>query len=83
MYGIAGQEKDLVVVVEDIAAEGAAIAGENLSGREVEDLNRGRLFVRNLIEEGGSFLADTLDSALSASVQVRTKLVFVKGLFHA
>lgn len=59
-----------MAVVEDIAVEGAIIAGETLSPREVEDLNRGRLFVRNLIEEGGCFLADTIPSALSVSIKV-------------
>lgn len=60
-----------MAVVEDIP-EGTAIADETLSVREVEDLNRGRLFVRNLIEEGGCFLADVLHDALTATIQVRT-----------
>lgn len=60
-----------MAVVEDIAPDTAQIRGEALSAREVEDLNRGRLFVRNLLEEGrGSFLADDLSSALDATVTV-------------
>ena len=62
-----------MAVVEDIPEE-ATIAGETLSAREVQDLNRGRLFVRNLIEEGGCYLSDTLHSALRASIQVRVVL---------
>lgn len=59
-----------MAVVKDISNNEAVIAGETLSSREIEDLNRGRLFIRNLVEEGGCFLADSLESALSISVKV-------------
>ena len=58
-------------VVEDIPVDTqTAIGGEVLSPREVEDLNRGRLFTRNLIEEGGCILTSSLTSALSDSIKV-------------
>lgn len=56
-------------MVEDICADGT-IAGEALSTREIQDLNRGRLFIRNLVEEGGCQLSDSISSALTAVVQV-------------
>ena len=56
-------------MVEDICADGT-IAGEALSTREIQDLNRGRLFIRNLVEEGGCLLSDSISSALTAAVQV-------------
>ena len=59
-----------MAVVEDISSKGAVISGETLSERETEDLNRGRLFTRNLVEEGGCLLADCLQSALTSSMQV-------------
>lgn len=72
---LAGQSRDVVSVVEDISA-GATIAGEALSDREIQDLNRGRLFIRNLVEEGGCLLSDSIESALSASVQmIKEKLL--------
>lgn len=65
-----GQGRDLVTVVEDIDEKGAVIGGETLSSREAQDLNRGRLFTRNLVEEGGCLLADSLQSALTSSIHV-------------
>lgn len=56
--------------MQDISSKGAIISGETLSEREREDLNRGRLFTRNLVEEGGCLLADCLQSALASSIQV-------------
>lgn len=82
MHTYTGQTQELVVVVEDICIEGATIAGETLSARETQDLNRGRLFVRNLVEEGGCLLADCVASALTATVQVGTGCMYmwVSGL---
>lgn len=65
-----GQGQDLVAIVEDIGLDGAVIAGETLSDREIQDLNRGRLFTRNIMEESGCLLADSLHSGLIASIKV-------------
>lgn len=66
-----GQGQDLVALVEDIGLDGrAVIAGETLSDREIQDLNRGRLFTRNIMEESGCLLADSLHSGLIASIKV-------------
>lgn len=52
-------------MVEDIVPGAVEIRGEPLSEREVQDLNRGRLFVRNLLEEGqASLLTDNVTHAL-------------------
>ena len=68
--------------MEDIPTEGACVAGEALSLREIQDLNRGRLFVRNLVEESGCLLADTIESALASSVQVYTVFMYTSKSSH-
>lgn len=46
------------------------IGSDPLSQREVEDLNRGRAFVRSLLEAGGSLLAPTVEEGITASAKV-------------
>ena len=68
----AGIGRDLVVVVDDIPTQSAKIGEDTPSSREVEDLNRGRAFVRNLLEAGGSVLATGVEEGIRASANVRT-----------
>ncbi len=72
MCACVGQGRDLVSVVEDLdSGDGkgsTSIRGDVLTAREVEDLNRGRMFVRNLLEEGrASLLCGSLADALQVS----------------
>ena len=48
-----GAGRDVLVVVSDIRGESPVIGRDVLSPREVEDLNRGRGFVRTIAESGG------------------------------
>ena len=65
-----GNGRDLLVVVDDITGDAPAIGGDRLSHREVEDLNRGRAFVRSVTDEGGCLLEATIHKAVSALVDV-------------
>ena len=69
-----GIGRDLVVVVDDIPTQSPKIGDDTLSSREVEDLNRGRAFVRNLLEAGGSVLATGVEEGIRASAQVSALL---------
>ena len=57
-------------MVEDIAGTSSSICGEDISEREVQDLNRGRAFVRHYLESGNSVLETTLDSAMLTTAKV-------------
>ena len=57
--------------MQDIQGENPRIGSDTLSRREVEDLNRGRAFVRNLSEHSGSILESTVVEAVETSVKVR------------
>ena len=61
-----------MVVVDDIPTQSAKIGEDTPSSREVEDLNRGRAFVRNLLEAGGSVLATGVEEGIRASAKVPT-----------
>ncbi len=65
-----GMGRDLVVVVDDILKDSPRIGDDQLSSREVEDLNRGRAFVRSLLETGGSLLALSVQDGVKASSEV-------------
>ena len=65
-----GISRQLVVVVQDIEGDNPRIGSDILSRREVEDLNRGRAFVRNLSEHSGSILESTVAEAVETSVKV-------------
>ncbi len=68
---LAGLGRDLVVVVDDVSSgDAGTVGGDTLSGREVEDLNRGRAFVRSLLETGGSVLAASVQDGIKASAEV-------------
>ena len=67
---VLGYGRELVCYVEDLEA-GDVIRGDALSPREQQDLNRGRLFVRNLLEEAhASLLVDDLTQALQVMQKV-------------
>ena len=59
-----------MVAVEDINKEGSKVGEDILSKRETEDLNRGRAFVRSLLEEGGSYLSTSVEEGTTAVVNV-------------
>ena len=61
----------MIVVVEDIIGASPSIGGEVLSEREVQDLNRGRAFVRHYLESGNSVLETTVDTAVQTTAKVR------------
>ena len=65
-----GSGRDLLVVVEDITGQAPTIGGDRLSPREVEDLNRGRAFVRTITDEGGCSVETTVQKAVTALVDV-------------
>ena len=65
-----GSDRDVLVVVDDITGENPAIGGDRLSCREVEDLNRGRAFVRAIADEGGCLVHSTVHKAVTALVDV-------------
>lgn len=65
-----GIGRDLVVAVEDITKESPKIGEDTLSKREVEDLNRGRAFVRSILESGGSVLASSISEGVKACAKV-------------
>ena len=56
--------------MQDIQGKDPKIGSEILSQREVEDLNRGRAFVRNLAEHSGSILERTVAGGVETSVKV-------------
>ena len=69
-----GSGRDVLVVVDDIVGESPAIGGDVLSRREVEDLNRGRAFVRTVTEAaGGSLVESNVHRAVSRLVDVRER----------
>ncbi|XP_064396027.1 uncharacterized protein LOC135343031 [Halichondria panicea] len=70
MAFFAGMGRDLVVVVDDILKDSPRIGDDQLSSREVEDLNRGRAFVRSLLETGGSLLALSVQDGVKASSEI-------------
>ena len=58
------------MVVDDISDDSPSINGEVLSEREVQDLNRGRAFVRHYLESGNSVLELSVDSAVQTTAKV-------------
>lgn len=80
-----GLGRDLVVVVDDVpGGDGEARVGEDtLSVREVEDLNRGRAFVRNLLETGGSVLARSVQDGIRASAEVYSHITHITHHTHS
>lgn len=64
---LAGLGRELVLVVEDIRGENPQIAEDALSRREAEDLNRGRAFVRNLVEQENSVLTGSVTEAVGVA----------------
>ena len=56
--------------MDDIPTLSPRISDDTLSSREVEDLNRGRAFVRNLLEAGGSVLATGVEEGIRVSAKV-------------
>lgn len=65
-----GIGRDLVAVVDDLKKEGSKVGDDALSKREVEDLNRGRAFVRSYLEEGGSYLGISVLEATHTTIEV-------------
>jgi hypothetical protein len=65
-----GSDRDVLVVVDDITGETPAIGGDRLSRREVEDLNRGRAFVRAITDESGCLMQSTVHKAVTALVDL-------------
>ena len=65
-----GSGRDVLVVVDDIKEEAPSIGGERLSRREVEDLNRGREFVRTITDAGGCLVGATIHKVVTALVDV-------------
>ena len=70
----AGSGRDMLMVVDDIVGDNPAIGGDRLSPREVEDLNRGRAFVRNIAEQGGSLLESSVHQAVCSLLDVSPAL---------
>lgn len=77
-----GMGRDLVVMVEDVAKENAKIREETLSTREVADLNRGRAFVKSLIESGGSLLTSSVSEGAKAAAKVNHSLSLADNLMR-
>lgn len=65
-----GSSRDVLVVVNDITGDAPMIGGDRLSRREVEDLNRGRAFVRSITDKSGCLVEETVQEALTALVDV-------------
>ena len=67
-----GSGRDVLVVVDDIIGESPTIGGDVLSHREVEDLNRGRMFVRMITggSAGGSVVESNIHRAVGTLVDV-------------
>jgi hypothetical protein len=61
-----GSGRDVLVVVSDIQGESPVISGDVLTPREVEDLNRGREFVRTLSETAGNLVESSVHRAVSS-----------------
>lgn len=59
-----GSSRDVLVVVDDITGEAPVISGDRVSRREMEDLNRGRAFVRNITDRSGCLVEETVHKAL-------------------
>lgn len=62
--------RDVLVVVDDIRGEAPVIGGDRLSRREVEDLNRGRAFVRSITDKSGCLVEENVHEAVTALVDV-------------
>ena len=65
-----GSSRDVLVVVNDITGDAPMIGGDRLSRREVEDLNRGRAFVRSITDKSGCLVEETVQEAVTALVDV-------------
>ena len=65
-----GSGRDLVSVVDDITGDSPSIGGERLCCREVQDLNRGREFVRRVMEEADCSLEPSVSQAVSRLIDV-------------
>ena len=68
-----------MAVVDDIIGDSTGVGGEGLSCREVADLNRGREFVRRVMEGNGSVLESTVSQAVSRLVDVSGMQVVGSG----
>ncbi|KAL5484563.1 hypothetical protein EMCRGX_G021087 [Ephydatia muelleri] len=68
---LAGIGRDVVSVILDVN-NSTTIAGEKLSPREVDDLNRGRAFVKSILEvSSNSIIQSDLPTALNTIAQLR------------
>ena len=65
-----GSGRDVLVVVSDIQGESPVISGDVLTPREVEDLNRGREFVRTVSETAGNLVESSVHRAVSSLLDV-------------
>ena len=67
-----GQGKEMIVVVEDMCGPRPCVGDEELSEREVADLNRGRAFVRHYLESGCSVLEESVEAAVDTTAKVQS-----------
>ena len=69
-----GSGRDVLVVVSDIRGESPVISGDILTPREVEDLNRGRAFVRTVSEAAGNLVESSVRRAVSSLLDVSSRI---------
>ena len=69
-----GSGRDVLVVVSDIRGESPVISGDILTPREVEDLNRGRAFVRTVSEAAGNLVESSVQRAVSSLLDVSSHI---------
>ena len=65
-----GSGRDVLVVVSSIQGESPVISGDVLTPREVEDLNRGREFVRSVSENAGNLVETSVRRAVASLLNV-------------
>ena len=65
-----GSGRDVLMVVSDIKGEAPVIGKDLLSQQEVEDLNRGRAFVRTVSEAAGNLVESSVQRAVASLLDV-------------
>lgn len=67
-----GQSRKIALAIEDIAP-GTVFDGRNLDQKEIDDLNRGRVFLRAMAEEQGEPVFTDIAEATAYAVQLALK----------
>ncbi|XP_065170859.1 uncharacterized protein raw isoform X3 [Atheta coriaria] len=63
-----GLERDVVLCIEHLAAEGVQIAGENLTTQAIKDYNRGRVYLADMAKRKQIPVFESITEAVHAAI---------------